>query len=482
MLGLPANGGLTPAVPLSWWAAQLSFCGVERRGKVRFAARDGRARRSEPANADFAAWRGFTGKAKAMEPPRSLPYGLHLIEDDDVAAVEAVLNIDVAKGLLDADDARAVLDAMRADLLAQGPLVAAFEAAFRRAVSSREAVACSSGTAGLHLALTALDVAAGDVCVVPAMTFLSTATAARMCGAEVVFADVDPVTGLMTPDTLAEALDRAGARAKAVLPVHLAGRACDMQQIGALAKRRGLRVVEDGCHAMGTVHAAGAVGDCAYSDATVFSLHPVKMIACGEGGMVTAGDPGVAERVRRLRNHGVTRDPQLMGDRALSFEADGRPNPWSYEQLELGFNYRLTELQAALGLSQLGKLGRFLDRRLDLAARYDRLLTPLAPLVRPVPRALDQRVSLHLYVVHLDFARLPVDRATLMRRLAARGIGVQVHYIPIYRQPYFEARYGPMRLDGAEAYYRGVLALPLFPAMTDEDVDRVFDELVSALI
>ncbi len=390
----------------------------------------------------------------------TLPYGRHWIEDDDIAAV---------------------VEALRSDHLAHGPRVSAFERAFAEAVGAAEAVACSSGTAALHLALAALDVGPGDICVVPAVTFLSTATAARFCGAEVVFADVDADTGLMTPRTLGQALARASRPARAVLPVHLAGRLCDMEGLAEVARAGGAVLVEDACHAVGGYDAAGRrTGSCAFSDAASFSFHPVKTLAAGEGGMVACNDGGRAERMRRLRNHGVTRDPGLMS-RPGSFDAGGEANPWSYEQLELGFNYRMNELEAALGLSQLGKLDRFVARRAALAARYDRALGPLAPSVRPTPIAPGQRPGLHLYTVLIDFEALGVDRAELMRRLQAAGVSTQVHYIPLYSQPYFRSLYGDLRLPGAQAYYARVLALPLFPAMGEADVDQVVEALQRSL-
>jgi dTDP-4-amino-4,6-dideoxygalactose transaminase len=423
--------------------------------------------------------RARSGSTRNATP---LPYGRHLIEADDVRAVADLLRDDVANSLIDQAEMAAILSVLSADLLTQGPRVEAFEREFASAVGAPEAVACTSGTTALHLALHACDLQAGDVCIVPAITFLSTATAARFCGAEVEFADVDPVTGLMTPETLREAVERTGGRAKAVAPVHLAGRACDMPGIAAVARDAGLAVIEDACHALGTREGDERVGASHHAVATTFSFHPVKTIACGEGGMITTRSTAVADRLRRLRNHGVTRDPQLMTDRALSFDATGAPNPWSYEQLELGFNYRMTELAATLGRSQLAKLDRFVDRRLDLARRYDRLLAPIARELRPVPNPPGQRVSMHLYVVHLQTERLRRERAALIRHLIGRGVGCQVHYIPVYRQPYFVARYGPTVRPGAEQYYGGAMALPFFPAMDDTDVDRVVLELSKALM
>lgn len=386
-----------------------------------------------------------------------LPYGRQSIDEDDIAAVVAVL---------------------RSDWLAHGPKVTEFERAFAKAVGAKEAVAVNSGTAALHLALLGVGVGPGDVCVVPAITFLSTATAALMCGAEVVFADVDPHTGLITSETLAAAM--AGRRIKAVLPVHLGGRIAALPDLSLLARSAGAAVVEDAAHAIGGVYALGSpVGACHGSDAATFSLHPVKTLAAGEGGMITLNDPDVAARLRRLRNHGVTHNPAAMTE-PHSFAAAGARNPWSYEQLELGFNYRMDEMSAALGLSQLGKLKRFVERRAHLADLYDRALAPLAPLVRPVSRG-EGRPGLHLYQVLIDFEAAALTRAEVMRRMSDAGVNTQVHYIPLYRQPFFRRRYGDISLPGAEAFYNRVLALPLFPAMQDDDIERVVAALGSAL-
>ena len=391
--------------------------------------------------------------------PSPLPYGRQWIDEDDVAAVVA---------------------ALRSDLIAHGPRVTAFEQAFAEKVGAREAVACSSGTAALHLALAALDVGLGHVCIVPAVTFLSTATAARFCGAQVVFADVDAQTGLMTPETLAAATRRAAGPVKVVSPVHLGGRLCDMKGLAEMASKVGAVVVEDAAHAVGGIDAAGApIGACANSEAATFSFHPVKTLAAGEGGMVATNDVARAARMRRLRNHGVTHDAAMMTE-AESLDPDGARSPWIYEQIELGFNYRMNEIEAALGLSQLNKLDRFIARRAALADRYEALVGPLAPLVMPTPRG-PGRPGLHLFSILIDFEAGKVSRAETMRRLTAQGIGTQVHYIPLYRQPYFKARYGEMRLSGAEAYYARVLALPLFPAMQDGDVDRVVEGLRRSL-
>lgn len=388
-----------------------------------------------------------------------LPYGRQLIEEDDIAAVA---------------------EALRAQMLTTGPRVAEFEAAFAAATGAAHAVVCNSGTAALHLAMLALDLRAGDAVVVPSVTFLATANAVRFTGAEVVFADVDPDTGLMAPAHLEEALARAkkqGLRARAATPVHLAGQACDMAALAAVAERHGIALVEDACHALGN----DGAGACDRSLLACFSTHPVKAIAMGEGGVVTTREPEVAARLRRLRSHGMVREPDQFLQPDLAFDASGTANPWYYEMAEIGWNYREPDVLCALGLSQLGKLERFIARRRALAALYDRRLAPLAPLLRPVPRVRWSDHAYHLYAVLIDFAAAGMERAALMRRLSERGIGTQVHYIPVHRQPYYRSRYGRLDLPGADAYYARCLTLPLFPAMADSDVARVADALTDIL-
>ncbi len=394
---------------------------------------------------------------------RFLPYGRHSVDDDDVAAVAEVL---------------------RSDWLTGGPVVERFEAAFAERVGARFAVACSSATAGLHMATLALGIGPGRAVLVPALTFLATANAARFVNAEVAFADVDPESGLMGPEHLAPALaeaKRQGLTVCAVAPVHYAGQAVDVAALRRALDEAGLAdvaIVEDASHAIGTdLRGGGRVGDCADSAMTVFSLHPVKTIAMGEGGLVTTNDAALAVRLRRARNHGMVREPENYTDKALGFDADGTPNPWYYEMQEIGCNYRASAIHCALGLSQLGKLDQFVARRRALAARYDRLLAPLAPLVEPLGRQEACDPAWHLYVARIDFATIGKSRAAAMRALAARGVGSQVHYLPLHLQPYYRRRYGEQSLPGAEALYGQMLSLPLFPAMAESDVDRVVDAL-----
>lgn len=395
-------------------------------------------------------------------PEAFLPYGRQCIEDDDIAAVAAVL---------------------RSDFLTCGPAVAAFEADFAAKAGARHAVACANGTAGLHLAMLALGIGPADKVVVPTLTFLATANAARYVCADVLFADVDPATGLMGAAELDRAMVAAGsAGARAVAPVHLNGQCADPERLAKAARFHGLRIVEDACHSLGGTYRTAAgetipIGSCRHSDMTVFSMHPVKAIAMGEGGVVTTNDDGLARRLRFFRGHGMVHDSAAFTEAGQAFAADGSPNPWYYEMPEPGFNYRASDIHCALGRSQLAKLDRFVAARRALVAEYDRLLTPLAPVVRPIAREPGCDAAWHLYVVQIDFAAARIARASLMRRLRERGIGTQVHYLPVHRQPYYRRRHGDVALPGADRYYERALSLPLFPAMSVRDVRRVVDEI-----
>jgi len=376
---------------------------------------------------------------------------------------------------IDEDDITAVATALRGELLTTGPLVERFEARFAEAVGASHAVACNSGTAALHLAALALELGPGDAAIVPSLTFLATANAVRMTGAEVVFADVDCDTGLLTPAALEDALGRAkaaGLSVAAALPVHLNGQVCDMAELGAIARDNGIALIEDACHALGVAD----VGATAHSRMACFSTHPVKAIATGEGGVLTTADEALARRAREFRNHGLIRDPQRFENRELAFDSNG-PNPWYYEMQEIGWNYRLPDVLCALGLSQLEKLDRFYRRRCEIAAMYDRLLEPLAPTLRPARHNSVQH-GWHLYAILVDFDRFGMTRGQVMAALRMKGIGTQVHYIPLHHQPYYRERYGAQELRGADTYYARCLSLPLYPAASGDDVHRVADTLI----
>lgn len=375
-----------------------------------------------------------------------IPYGRQDIAEADIAAVVAVL---------------------RSDVLTQGPVGPRFEAAAAAATGAAHGVAVSSGTAALHLAYLAAGIGPGSrVWTVP-NSFVATANAALYCGATVDFVDIDPVTRTMAPAALAlklEQAERDGCLPDLIVPVHFAGLPAAMAEIAALAARYGATVVEDACHALGAHDGTAPVGACSYSAMTVFSLHPVKIITAGEGGLVATNDARLAARLRLLRSHGITRDPAEM-----TLPCDG---PWFYEQQALGFNYRLTDIQAALGLSQIGRLGAFVARRTALAARYDRALAGLGLGLPRVPAGLAS--AWHLYVVDWP----PASRAEALVALRQAGIGVNVHYIPIHLQPFWRARgFAPGQFPVAERHYAGALSLPLYPRLSDDEQGFVIAQL-----
>jgi UDP-4-amino-4,6-dideoxy-N-acetyl-beta-L-altrosamine transaminase len=373
-----------------------------------------------------------------------------------------------------ADDIAAVAQALRSEWLTQGPAVPRFEQAVSARCGAARAVAVNSATSALHLACLALDLRPGDTLWTSPITFVASANCARYCGASVDFVDIDPRTYNMCVRALEHKLVQARAAKrlpKIVIPVHLAGQSCDMAAIHALAVEYGFRVIEDASHAVGGTYRGRPVGDCRFSDMTVFSFHPVKIITSAEGGMILTNSDELAERAALLRSHGITRDPARM-----SGQSEG---PWYYEQIDLGFNYRMTDMQAALGVSQLARLDDYLARRHALAARYDRLLAAL-PVVTPW-RQPDCSSALHLYIVRLPRATAAKHRQ-VFERLREQEIGVNLHYIPLYRQPYHQ-RQGPRRDDfpEAERYYAEAISLPMFPTLTEDQQDRVIDALRAAL-
>lgn len=395
-----------------------------------------------------------------------LPYGRQTIQDDDIEAVT---------------------QALRSEFLTTGPLVKRFDDALTAKTGARAGICCSSGTAALHLAALALGYGHGDLVVVPALTFVATANAARYVAAEVLFCDVDSETGLMGPEHLEAALaQRANGRLRAVHVVHLNGQAANMAEIGALARRHSLTIVEDACHALGASYRRSngewvPVGCARDSDGVCFSYHPVKALTTAEGGAVTTNDEVLAVRLAQLRSHGIVREQDNFEFHALAFDSGSGVNPWYYELRDLGYNYRLPDLLCALGLNQLAKLDTFVAQRRSLADRYDRNLRRLAPLLTPLPRVPWSSHAFHLYVVHINFAAAGRSRAQVMRELRERGIGSQVHYVPVHMQPYYRNRYPGLTFPGAERYYQTCLSLPIFPLMTNADVDRVSSALEDVL-
>ncbi len=379
-----------------------------------------------------------------------IPYGRQDISQDDIDAVVAVL---------------------RSDFLTQGPLVPQFEASVAAWCGAAHAVAVNSATSALHIACMALDLGPEDVLWTVPNTFVASANCALYCGASVDFVDIDPQTYVMSVNALEmklKASHEVGRLPKVIVPVHLCGQSADMAPIGALARAYGVRVIEDASHAIGATYQGHPVGDCRYSDIAVFSFHPVKIITTAEGGLATTQDPILARKMELARSHGITRDPAEM-----THAPDG---PWYYQQISLGYNYRMTEMQAALGLSQMGRLAEFVARRQAIAARSDMLLSNLA-LDRPV-QSPDTASSWHLYVICVAAER----HSQVFDALRAGGIGANLHYIPVHTQPFYRAMgFAPGMFPASEAYYASAISIPVYYGMTDADQDRVVEVLAGAL-
>ncbi|TJZ77298.1 UDP-4-amino-4,6-dideoxy-N-acetyl-beta-L-altrosamine transaminase [Chitiniphilus eburneus] len=364
---------------------------------------------------------------------------------------------------LDEEDERAVLDTLRSDYLTQGPKIAEFERALCDYTGARYCVVAASGTAALHLAVAALELPPGSEGITSANTFTASANSMAYCGVKPVFADIDPVSYNIDPASIAMRITPA---TRLLTPVHFAGQPAEMEAISTLARERGLKVIEDAAHAIGSRYRdGGLVGNCRYADATVFSFHPVKTLTTGEGGAVMTNDEALYRRMVLLRTHGITKEPALLTQ---------NPGPWYYEMHALGWHYRMTDMQAALGVSQLKKLDRFAARRREIVARYNALLADLPWLRTPV-EADGVASCFHLYVPRIDFAALGKTRVQVMRELLDLGVGTQVHYIPVHTQPWYRETYGygPGDCPVAEAYYEQCLSLPLYAALTDEEVATV---------
>ncbi|MCE7975811.1 MAG: UDP-4-amino-4,6-dideoxy-N-acetyl-beta-L-altrosamine transaminase [Nitrospira sp. NTP1] len=379
-----------------------------------------------------------------------IPYGRQTISEEDIQAVTAVL---------------------RSDWITQGPAIPRFEQAVATYCHVPYSVAVTSATAALHLACLALDVGPGDRVWTTPNTFVASANCALYCNATVDFVDIDPATANMGVQALARKLQDAEAKGglpKVVIPVHFSGEPCDMVEMGRLAHRYGFRIIEDASHAIGAKYSDGVVGDCRHSDITVFSFHPVKIITTGEGGALTTRRPELARKLALLRTHGITRDTAEM--------TGSTHGTWYYEQVMLGFNYRMTDLQAALGISQLSRIEEFVSRRHLLASRYNAALPGLP--VRWLPRSTTNRSALHLYVVYVSADR----RRQVFNQLRERGFGVNVHYIPVHLQPYYR-RFGFREGDfpAAEQHYHEAISLPLYPSLKESEQDQIITALREVL-
>jgi UDP-4-amino-4,6-dideoxy-N-acetyl-beta-L-altrosamine transaminase len=373
------------------------------------------------------------------------------------------------------DDIKAVVDVLRSDFLTQGSVVPDFEGKVAQYCGCRFGVAVNSATSALHLACLALEVGPGDRVWTSPITFVATSNAALYCGATVDFVDIDPKSYNLSPGALEKKLERAardGTLPKVIIPVHLAGQSCDMAPIKALADTYGIRIIEDASHAVGGSYRDVPVGSCAFSDITVFSFHPVKIVTTGEGGIAMTNDPVLAERLALDRSHGVTRDSALM--------RSAPHGPWYYEQIRLGFNYRMTDIAAALGRNQLLRLDEFVARRHELARRYDDSLAGL-PLTRPWQQP-DTVSSFHLYIIRVDRHRIEKSHRAVFEALRANGIGVNLHYIPVYKQPWYrDLGFSEDYCPEAEAYYAEAISLPIYPGLTDAEQTAVVDTLAREL-
>ncbi|MDO6678421.1 UDP-4-amino-4,6-dideoxy-N-acetyl-beta-L-altrosamine transaminase [Shewanella sp. 4_MG-2023] len=372
-------------------------------------------------------------------------------------------------------DIDAVVKVLQSDFLTQGPQVPAFEAALKAHTGAEFALAVNSATSALHIACLALGLGPGDILWTTPVTFVASANCGLYCGASVDFVDIDPQTYNMSVDALAAKLIQAKADnvlPKVIVPVHLCGQACDMQRIHALSRVYGFSIIEDASHAIGGRYLDRPIGNCAYSDITVFSFHPVKIVTTAEGGAAMTNSQVLADKMALYRSHGITRDPKLMEN-----ESHGG---WYYEQIDLGFNYRMTELQAALGVSQMQRLDDFVATRHRLAKRYNQLLQNL-PLT--LPYQLEGTYSgLHLYVIRLQLEAISKTHGDVFAALRENGIGVNLHYIPVHTQPYYQRMSFKLGdFPQAEAYYQEAISLPMFHLMTDEQQDEVVRVLTSIL-
>ncbi|OJT50763.1 UDP-4-amino-4,6-dideoxy-N-acetyl-beta-L-altrosamine transaminase [Pseudomonas moraviensis] len=372
---------------------------------------------------------------------------------------------------LDQADIDAVVGVLQSDWLTQGPTIERFEQAMAARCQAVFSVAVCNATAALHIACLAADLGPGDRLWTSPNTFLASANCGRYCGADVDFVDIDPLTWNLDAFALEAKLEQAerdGTLPKVLVAVAFSGQSCDMRKIADLAVRYNFTVIEDASHAVGASYAGRPVGCGEFAAMTVFSFHPVKIITSAEGGMVLTNRPVLAERLRRLRSHGMTRDPEHM--------TEPSHGAWYYQQIELGFNYRITDLQAALGLSQLGKLDEFVARRRELAARYDRLLAYL-PVTLPSPQE-EAESAWHLYVIRLQTERISLSHRQVFEGLRAADIGVNLHYIPVHLQPYYrDLGFAEGDFPEAERYYAEAISLPLFPLLTDEQQDHVVEQL-----
>ncbi len=388
--------------------------------------------------------------------PELLNYGTQKVSKKDIAEVVKVL---------------------QSKSLTNGPAIDKFEKLVSKKLKSKFAVSCSSGTAALHLASLTLNLKKNDCVIVPSITFIATANASSFCGAKVVFSDVDKSNGLMTPENFHEAIKKSPRKPRIVYVVHLAGQPVNLLEISKIAKKYNIDIIEDGCHAFGTKfkdeNGQHSVGDCYYSKFTTFSFHPIKNITTGEGGCITTNDKKYFNILKCLRSHGMVKTPNNFKDKKQ------KHSPWYYEMQRLGYNYRLSEIQAALGISQIKQLEQYKKHRQILHNEYENLLIKYKPFITPIKKNKNINACWHLYIVLIDFKTIGLSRSFVMNKLKEKGIGTQVHYIPLNEQPYYKEK--KLFLKGSDNYYNQTLSLPLHVKLTKSDIKYVVKNLVEIL-
>lgn len=389
---------------------------------------------------------------------------------------------------IDENDVQNVIDVLHSAWLTQGPIIEEFENALSEYCGVKYAVAVNSGTSALHIACLVSGVKDGDEVITSPISFVASANCAIYCGARPVFADIGLETYNISPEEIEKKITPL---TKALIPVHFAGQSCDMERIHEIVKdsernfNHKIFIIEDACHALGAIYKGKKVGACTYSDMSVMSFHPVKHITTGEGGVVLTNGETLYKKLRRLRSHGITNTPGEFVYNSLAYQDTGTNDqplkkPWYYEQVDLGYNYRITDIQCALGLSQFKKLGNFCKRRREIVNRYNEAFCDMESIKIPFESE-DCNSNFHLYVLLFDFDRIGIGRSQFMIELRNRGVQTQVHYIPVYTQPYFQNKFATRWGDcpNAEKYYQQCLSIPLHPSMTDQDVTKVIEEIKS---
>ncbi len=387
-----------------------------------------------------------------------------------------------SKQSIDKDDIKSVEKVLKSNFLTTGPEVLNFENKVKDIVGARFCVSCNSGTSGLHLASLSAGIAKNDNVIVPTVTFAATANAPKLTGANVIFSDVDPKSGLMTKEHFLDALNKCKKLPKAVFPVHLNGHHVDLREIRDICLNKNILIIEDACHAFGgkiidDKNNLVPTGSCHYSDMTVFSFHPVKAIATGEGGVVTTNNKEFAHKLKSFRNHGLTRNVEEFSIHELAYDENDKINSWYYEIQNLGFNYRISDINCALGLSQLRKLNNFINKKTELSNYYDKKIKENFNNIHPIKKSKFGISGYHLYPILVDFEHFGFSKNYFMEKLKSFNIGTQVHYIPVHLQPLYRTNNSNTGFNGAKKYYRNVISLPFYPDLSHKDIDYIISSI-----